>query len=72
MNNYIIEGLIILVLAWCVRKYPAGITFIYSLEMVSRKENLPYLDYIAKCLFWVLLIIGSALLLKGLYEVIYF
>lgn len=70
MNNNLIEGFIMLILAWCVRKYPDGITIIYSLKMVSNKDNLPYIDYVAKCLFWILFVIGIFQVFRGLYEMI--
>lgn len=72
MSNYIFEGLTMYAIAWVLKLYPDAITIIYTLKLVSNKENKPYIDYIAKCLFWVLIIMGTVLVIKGLCETLRF
>lgn len=72
MNNYIFEGLIIYAIAWILRLYPDSITIISTLRLVSSDNNKPYINIVIKYLYWVLIIIATVLVSKGVYEIIKF
>lgn len=65
MNEYIIEGIIIYLIAWVFIKYPEGTTIIWN--YFSDEEHKHYVGYMVKCVFIFLLIMGTFFILKGVF-----
>ena len=65
MNEYIIEGIIIYLIAWVFIKYPEGTTIIWN--YFSDEKHNRYVGYMVKCVFIFLLIMGTFFILKGVF-----
>lgn len=68
MNESIIEGVIIYLIAWVYIKYPEGATIIWSYFFDEKHK--PYIGLMVKCVFIFLLVMGTFLILKGVSETI--